>query len=124
MSQILVVDSAAAARQAITAILHGAGDYIVQTVPDGWEGLRAAFATTPDAVVLDMHLSGMDGAAVLHHLRAHGISCPVIAYTTPDERDPEEYEDMGFDAYITKSNDSTCLVEVLRSLLATRKRKA
>jgi DNA-binding response OmpR family regulator len=50
----------------------------------GDRGLETAVAKTPDAVVLDLSLPGMDGLVVCRELRARGLRMPVIMLTARD----------------------------------------
>lgn len=50
---------------------------VVQTVPDGAAGLRAAAARKPDLIVLDMLLPGLDGLAVAQRLKADTTTRPI-----------------------------------------------
>ena len=88
---------------------------------DGEEGLRRALAEPPDAVLLDLHLPGMDGYAVLHALREdpRTAALPVIAVTAdakPDERALGLAA--GFDGYVTKPVKFDELAALLEHLAA------
>ena len=57
--------------------------YTVDTAADGRMGLIAARDHTPDLVVLDWMLPGMDGLEVCHRLRQGG-SIPILMLTAKD----------------------------------------
>jgi two-component system response regulator MprA len=57
--------------------------YTVDTAIDGRMGLIAARDHTPDLVVLDWMLPGMDGLEVCHRLRTGG-SIPILMLTAKD----------------------------------------
>jgi CheY-like chemotaxis protein len=53
----------------------------VLAAADGLEGLRYAAARTPDIVVTDLHMPGMNGVEVARTLRADERCPPIIAVT-------------------------------------------
>jgi CheY-like chemotaxis protein len=78
--RILVVDEARAERDAYSAHLRGAG-YDVQVATDAMEAVARAVARRPDAIVLDVAGSGLDGWDVTRRLKAAAATreIPVIA---------------------------------------------
>jgi PleD family two-component response regulator len=79
---ILVIEDQPMLMTLLTEILTGEG-YQVIAAFTGEDGLARAAETTPDLVLLDLSLPGMDGFAVLHALRAEPRtqSVPVIILT-------------------------------------------
>ncbi|WP_284614453.1 ATP-binding protein [Aquabacterium humicola] len=72
---------------------------------DGERGLAAARAESPDAILLDLHLPGIDGYEVLRALREspQTVDIPVIALTADAKADERERGLLaGFAQYITK----------------------
>lgn len=68
----------------------------------GPEGLRVALAASPDVVVLDIGLPGMDGLAVCRELRRFS-SVPVLFLTArSEEMDRVMGLELGGDDYLTK----------------------
>src|SRR5258707_6418151 len=57
--------------------------YTVDTAIDGRMGLIAARDHTPDLVILDWMLPGMDGLEVCHRLRTGG-SIPILMFNAKD----------------------------------------
>lgn len=99
---ILVVEDERNLADAIVHILEGAS-YHAEACYDGRAGLRAALAGGYDAVVLDIMLPGMDGLEVVHELRRHGSSVPVLLLTARTAtQDKVEGLDSGADDYMTK----------------------
>ena len=77
--------------------------YEVDVVHDGTAGLDRARATTPDLLILDLMLPGMDGYEVLRQLRASGHDMPVLILTARgDETDKVVGFRLGADDYVTK----------------------
>src|SRR5947209_9497871 len=80
---ILVVDDDAPIRRMLDRTLSAEG-YAVATAADGGEALAAVERATPDLLVLDVGLPGVDGLAVSRRLRAKGLAVPVLMLTARD----------------------------------------
>jgi two-component system response regulator HydG len=79
-SRALIVDDDPGARATLDALLKRAG-YAVDTASDGARALAIANARTPDVVVTDLKMPGMDGMELLAELRARHRNVPVIVVT-------------------------------------------
>jgi two-component system nitrogen regulation response regulator NtrX len=75
--RILVIDDEAAIRDSLKMTLEYEG-YDFVAAATGQEGLALAERDTPDLVVLDVKMPGMDGIEVLDRLRAMNDSLPVV----------------------------------------------
>lgn len=117
MATILLVDDVYTARSLLERVLRLVGRYEVVTVGSGEEAVRAALAASPDLIVLDVMMSGLDGIATLQTLRALGVACPALAYTARSERFPGEFVQHGFSAYLQKNGDLSALLSTVRNLL-------
>ncbi len=81
------------------------GGYQVETAHDGEAGLQAAARQTPDLVILDLNLPGVDGLSVCKSLRARPATAaaPIIMLTARvEESDKIVGLELGADDYITK----------------------
>jgi two-component system, OmpR family, alkaline phosphatase synthesis response regulator PhoP len=77
--------------------------YSVEVAEDGPTGLASARRHTPDLVILDLMLPGMDGYRVLRQLREDGLSMPVLILTARgEEADKVLGFRLGADDYVTK----------------------
>jgi len=77
--------------------------YTVDTATDGRMGLILARDHTPDLVILDWMLPGMDGLDVCHRLRTGGGSIPILMLTAKDTvQDRVQGLDAGADDYMVK----------------------
>jgi len=86
---------------------------------DGRAGLRLAERMSPDLLLLDIHLPGIDGIELLGRLRAAGIRAPAIALTAAAMADDiAKGSAAGFFAYLTKPVDAAKLVEVVDQALS------
>jgi len=81
MKRILVVDDEPNLRTVLTMLLEEDG-YVVLTAENGERG-RALLdgGTAIDLVVTDLKMAGLDGLALLKHVRASGRDVPVVMIT-------------------------------------------
>jgi two-component system KDP operon response regulator KdpE len=76
--------------------------YRVTEAPDGEEALRLWRAARPDLVLLDLGLPGMDGLAVVRHIRRDATTPLIILSARDQERDKVAALDAGADDFLTK----------------------
>jgi two-component system response regulator MprA len=114
---ILVVDDDAPIRRMLDRTLSAVG-YAGATAADGGEALAAVERSTPDLVVLDVGLPGVDGLSVSRRLRAKGLSVPVLLLTARDSvPDRVAGLDAGADDYLVKPFATEELLARIRALL-------
>jgi CheY-like chemotaxis protein len=80
MTRILVIDDDARDRGLLVAVLEERG-YEVILADDGGAGLTLCHRRTPDAVVLDLNMPGMDGRSILRQLRILHPTLPVVVFS-------------------------------------------
>ncbi|MEU6264548.1 response regulator transcription factor [Saccharopolyspora shandongensis] len=114
--RILVVEDDPTVAQVVTGYLRRSG-YTPVHASDGTMGLELARQMSPDLVVLDVMLPGLDGIQVLRELRASN-QVPVIMLTSLGE---EEHRlrglESGADDYLTKPFSPRELVLRVQSVL-------
>jgi len=77
--------------------------YQVELAADGNAGLERARAGSPDVIILDLMLPGLDGYRVLRALRADGSETPVLILSARgEETDKVLGFRLGADDYVTK----------------------
>jgi two-component system response regulator MprA len=114
---ILVVDDDAPIRRMLDRTLSAEG-YAVETAADGGAALAAVEHSTPDLIVLDVGMPGVDGLAVSRRLRAKGLSVPVLLLTARDSvPDRVAGLDAGADDYLVKPFATEELLARVRALL-------
>jgi two-component system, OmpR family, response regulator MprA len=114
---VLVVDDDRAVREALERALQLAG-YEVVLAPDGDSALAAIETRTPDAVVLDVMMPGLDGLDVTRRLRREGNRLPILLLTARDAvGDRVDGLDAGADDYLPKPFALEELLARLRALL-------
>jgi len=99
-------------------------DYLVALATSGEEGLRAFSADTPDCVLLDVRMPGMNGFAVCSAIRAlpRGHDTPVLFLTA--QRDVESFDNAlhaGADDFLTKPIRPAELVVRVQAALKLRR---
>ena len=77
MSTILIVDDEAGVRSSLAAVLRDEG-YTVETAESGEACLERTARETPDLILLDIWLPGLDGLATLERLRERRVDAEVI----------------------------------------------
>lgn len=119
--KILYVEDNAANLKVVEAMLRREPEMTLMTATDGEYGLELAQRYQPDAILLDIHLPGMDGYAVLQALksRAETAAIPVIALSADAmPLDIEKGLAAGFSDYLSKPVKATEIVEALNRLTA------
>ena len=115
---ILVVDDERAVRESLRRALDLEG-YAVELASDGEEALqRLALRPSPDAVILDILMPGVDGLEVCRRLRVDGNQVPILMLTARAEVDSRVAGlDAGADDYLPKPFALAELLARVRALL-------
>jgi DNA-binding response OmpR family regulator len=82
--RILVIEDEAQLARHITRALERHG-HVASAQNDGTNGLRAALGESPDLIVLDLNLPGLDGMSLLARLRAASSPARVLILTARGE---------------------------------------
>src|SRR5262245_15000618 len=115
--RILVVDDDPTVSDVVRRYLERAG-YDVMLAADGGAALEAARRTSPDLVVLDLMLPGMDGLEVCRRLRSGPSGVPIVMLTAlGEEADRVLGLQLGADDYVTKPFSPRELVLRVQSVL-------
>jgi two-component system, chemotaxis family, CheB/CheR fusion protein len=112
--RILIIDDNADASEALAMLLANEG-HQVETRLDGVSGLSTAATFSPDVVLLDIGLPGMDGYEVARRLRESGsnrnvVLVAVTGYGLPADR--LKSAEAGFDHHLTKPVDYEALIRL------------
>ncbi|MEU0442338.1 MULTISPECIES: response regulator transcription factor [unclassified Streptomyces] len=114
---VLLAEDDRAIRHALERALTLEG-YRVTAVADGVEALAQAHKSSPDVLVLDVMMPGMDGLEVCRVLRAEGDRTPILMLTALVETaDRIAGLDAGADDYVVKPFDVEEVFARLRALL-------
>ncbi len=113
---LLVVDDDLALAQMLLEILELEG-YLVSVAADGETALQKLTKLSPDLIILDVMLPGIDGFEVLRHIRQEH-TVPVIMLTARgDEAERIEGLTSGADDYIPKPFNPAELVARIHNVL-------
>jgi DNA-binding NarL/FixJ family response regulator len=115
---VLIVDDHPVVRQGLRVLLdvHD-GIEVTGEAADGEEALALAAGLTPDVILLDLKLPGLDGIAVLRELRARGVASRVLVLTSGN--DPAQVSravQAGASGFLYKDVDPDALVRAIRAV--------
>jgi two-component system KDP operon response regulator KdpE len=116
VEKILVIDDEELTVHLIAMLLERRGYEVIRAYR-AEEGLRQAYRTHPDLILLDIMMPDMDGWEVCRRLRELS-DVPIIFLTAKDDvRDVVKGLEMGADDYIVKPYDNDELVARIRAHL-------
>jgi len=120
MTRVLVIDDEAPIRLLCRVNLE-AEDMVVLEAADGPSGLEKARSETPDVILLDVMMPGLDGWRVAEELLddPRTSSIPIVFLTARAElRDRARGLDLGGVDYVTKPFNPLELAPLVRDLLS------
>jgi CheY-like chemotaxis protein len=119
MARILVVDDRMANRD-LVAYLLGYFGHDVATASDGAGAVEAALADTPDLVVMDIAMPGMDGYTAARLMRSQPIlqNVPLVAVSATSGATAEMAQEAGFDGFYPLPIDPEQFVALLEPFLS------
>ena len=121
--KILIVDDEVMLVELLKIRLEDNG-YDVTSANDGFEGLSKAIETSPDLIILDINMEGMDGYTMLKEIRKNDhIKDTKVIMLTASGKNKELFEKEGISGYITKPFDAEDFVSEVNGVLGTKKRK-
>jgi DNA-binding response OmpR family regulator len=122
MKKILVIEDDPAILMGLEESLR-AECYQVSSSADGEQGCRKAKKETPDLIILDIMLPGMNGIDVCRELRRDRIDMPILMLTSKKEEiDKVLGLEIGADDYVTKPFSIRELHARIKALLRRRQR--
>jgi CheY-like chemotaxis protein len=119
-ARILIVDDESKNRQLLEVMLQPEG-YVVSSASSGEEALDLVARESPDLVVLDVMMPGMDGYQVTAKIKADLATrhIPVILLTALDDRNSRTHGlRAGAEDFLTKPVNRAELCERVRRLLS------
>jgi len=114
--RILIAEDSAVQAEALRRVLAREG-YTVSVAKDGAEGLAKARELSPDLMISDIMMPGMDGFELCRNIKANERlrSTPVILLTSlSDPQDVIRAVQCGADKFITKPYDEKHLLSTER----------
>ena len=122
-ARVVVVEDNQPSAELVQALLARSGLPGVEAVADPQQFLERLPHLAPHLVLLDLHMPGLDGYAVLERLRrkAGPADLPVLVLTADTTRDATRRAlELGANDFLTKPLDATELVLRVRNLLEAR----
>ena len=114
----MIVDDHKLVREGIKKILSDTKDIIVVTeAADGENAIEQAHIHNPDVILLDIVMPKMNGIETLSRMKDLGIKSKIIilsGYSTKNYI--IDSIKLGASGYITKDNDSTSLINVIKDI--------
>jgi two-component system alkaline phosphatase synthesis response regulator PhoP len=121
-NKVLIIEDDPATSRLVDYSLRHHG-YQVITATNGLEGVRKAQTETPDLVVLDVMLPGIDGYEICHRLRADTATAGLLILmfsAKAQEIDKKTGLKVGADDYLTKPAAPAEIVARVERLLAKK----
>ena len=84
---------------------------------------RCAKSATPDLVIMDVSMPGMDGIDMMGRMLCRNHKLPIILNTAYASY-KEDFRSWAADAYVVKSADLTELKQTVKHVLETRRQGA
>ena len=116
--RVLVADDEEEIRKILSNILEKEGFKVI-TAPDGKQAMEKIYFDTPDAVLLDVRMPGLNGMDVLKKIKAIDGNLPVVLVTAyADTRQAVEAIKEGAYDYLAKPFDNNEVVWITSRALA------
>ena len=115
--RLMLVDDDTVLIKGLKRTLEALG-HVVSACYDGAKALYEITATSPDMVILDVMLPGLNGWQVLQSLRDRGLEMPVLFLTARDQvEDRVKGLELGADDYLVKPFSFAELLARVRIIL-------
>ena len=113
-----IVDDEESVRRAMGRLIRSAG-IDVETFPSGAEFLQSLESHSPDCVVLDLHMPGLNGFEVQARLKEAQSRVPIVVITGHDtDESRERVTKAGVAAYLSKPVDEKILLDTISAAVA------
>jgi len=121
--QILAIDDSKEILYAIAAICEAAGwDSLLAL--DGLKGLTMIRNMSPDLVLVDFHMPGIDGISTVKEIRAINSTIPIVVLTVEeDQRTADRFFKAGADDYAVKPIKAPDLIARINVHLRIREKE-
>ena len=120
--RILVIEDQEDNRQIVRDLMTASGYELIEATT-GEEGIEAAARETPDLILMDIQLPGIDGYEVTRRIKANPQlkNIPIIAVTSYAlSGDDKKAFAAGCDGYVTKPYSPRLLLAKIREYLPAK----
>jgi DNA-binding NarL/FixJ family response regulator len=120
MLKVIICDDQAIVRDGLEMLLKLEGDIeVVGLAQDGAEAVEMADTHTPDLVLMDLKMPGMNGVEATRHIRSHHPETKVLVLTTYDD-DQWLFDAIraGASGYLLKDTPRAKVIEAIRGTVA------
>jgi CheY-like chemotaxis protein len=108
---ILVVDDEPAVRDLVSGLLEDEG-YTVHTAPDGLAAVEVVARESPDLVLTDLYMPGLDGRELIARLRREWPRLPIVVLSAAIRISPPAEV-----PFVAKPLDPETLLAVIAGIL-------
>jgi len=117
--RVLLIDDHALVRKGLEELLKSRGIDVVGSAGGGEQGILLAKETSPDIILLDIKMPGMNGLETLGKLKADGVETPVLMLSmSRDEEDLACALREGAQGYLLKDMDPDELIPALNDAMS------
>ncbi len=116
--RVLIADDHTMVRQGLKQILELENDMtVIAQAPNGEEAIKLAKECSPDVILMDINMPGMNGLQAIKEMKDGNIPSKIIVLTIHEDR---EYLfktlQMGAEGYVLKDAEPSVLLEAIRSV--------
>lgn len=118
MINVLIAEDQALFRDLLEMMLSSSDDIqVTGSASDGNEAFKLAQDTTPDVILMDIHMPVCNGIEAVRKIKAAGLPCKILVLTASfGEEDVSDAIRSGADGYILKSVSKEELALAIRSV--------
>ncbi len=121
--RVLIADDHPVVRTGLTSMLNAQKQVeVIGTVSNGHDAVKAVQEQSPDVLLLDLRMPGMDGLETLRALKAHHLQTRVIILSS-FEADEDIYQSVqeGAMGYLLKDTSKSQMLEAIASVHAGKR---
>ncbi len=120
MSGILIIEDTKDDYERAREILTGSGYRVIGIATDGESGIKKYGEKSPDLVIIDLILPGMNGIDVLHAIRDENPQARIILCSSAGQGPVIDLAmKSGANGYVVKPYDSEILLSAVRRILGS-----
>jgi DNA-binding NarL/FixJ family response regulator len=117
--RVVIADDHAVYREGLARLLRESGIEVVAEVPDGESAIRAAEATAPDVVLVDLRMPGISGFEAMKRLVERGVGSRVLILSvSAEEADVTDAMSAGASGYVLKDEPVEEVIAGIRAAAA------